>query len=296
MKKIAIIGVGDVGSHVAAIGIHKDLDAEFILVDINEKLLRAQYLDISDMLPLCNKSCVSTRDFSDDFSDIDIFAITAGVAQKPDQSRFDLVEVNKKILKSIQSNIGDIKKSALVIVVSNPVDVLTHLANDIFGLPAGQVFGTGTLLDTQRLLSKLGEKECTNHDGTPVYVLGEHGDSSFVAWSRYEHSADYSNERKKEIESGVREKAYEIIDGKGSTYFGIASVVCDLFNVLLKERSEYIPLSVPLSGEYGLTGLAISVPVKFSSKGFFFDLEKNKLTDEELGKLHASAEAIRKYM
>ncbi len=296
MKKIAVIGAGNVGSHIVAIGVHKDLNVEFVLVDINEKLLRAQYLDISDMLPLCDKSNISTRSFKDNFSDIDIFVITAGVAQKPGQTRLELTDVNKNILRSIQKNIGEIKKTALVIMVSNPVDILTHLATKIFELPVGHVFGTGTLLDTQRLLSKLDEKECTNHDGTPVYVLGEHGDSSFVDWSNYEHSSDYSHEKKKKIEDSVRREAYEILEGKGSTYFGIASAVCDIFDVLLSEKIEYLPLSVSLLGEYGLSNVALSIPVRLSKNGFSFDLKKIKIEKEELNKLYNSAKVLKNYI
>ena len=152
MKKIVIIGTGNVGSHIVSASIYRKFSAEFILVDLCEEYERAQYLDLKDTLPFSQKVKISRGDLGDKkVSDGDIFIITAGAKQKEGQSRLDLLDENTKILKDISEKLGDIKKTALVILVTNPVDLLVQRAQEIFDLNSRQIFGTGTLLDSARL-------------------------------------------------------------------------------------------------------------------------------------------------
>jgi L-lactate dehydrogenase len=188
MKKITVIGAGNVGSHIVSASIHRNFSAEFILVDLCEKYEHAQFLDLKDALPFGQKTKISQADLGDKIlADSDIFIITAGAKQKEGQSRLDLVEENTQILKDISEKIGPLKKTALVILVSNPVDILVQKAQELFNLNRWQVFGTGTLLDSARLdwrLSEIKKNRKNLFDSRPEkvksFVLGEHGDSSFV--------------------------------------------------------------------------------------------------------------------
>ena len=151
-KKIVIIGAGNVGSHIAAASIHKNLKADIILVDICNEFETAQVLDLKDTLAYSKNTTIETGDLADKKAqDADIFVITAGVAQEEGEDRISLLSRNIKILQGIKNALGEIKKTALVIIVSNPVDLLTQYAMEIFNLPKGQIFGTGTALDSARL-------------------------------------------------------------------------------------------------------------------------------------------------
>jgi len=209
------------------------------LIDVNEQKEEGEVMDIRDGICLMETGCVKQGDFKD-AADADIIIITAGLPQKPGETRLDLVNKNKEILKSIFKGIGKIKPSAIVIMVANPVDVLTYLAQKISGLPKNQVFGSGTTLDTARLKAEIGRRLKVSPQSIHGYVLGEHGDTEFVAWSTVTvggmpltkmkklNAKDY-----KDIEEKVRKEAYEIISRKGATFFGIALVLADLVEAIL---------------------------------------------------------------
>ncbi len=296
MKKVAIIGVGNVGAHIASASINKNLAAEFLLVDQNQEFETAQVLDLCDSLLFSHNSRVESADFGDEkVREADIFVITAGAKQNPGETRIDLLAKNREILKSIKNSLGEIKKTAIVILVTNPVDILTTIAAEIFGLPQNQVFGSGTLLDTARLRWRLARKFDKNIANIHGYVLGEHGDSEFVAWSTVNGSEVLSAEEKEKIATRVREEAYDIIAGKGATYFGIGAAAAKIISVILNNSEKVLPVSTVLNGEYGVQGIALGVPAKIGENGVEEVLEIT-LNEEEKQKLQNSAKKLKKLL
>ncbi len=303
-KKIVIIGAGNVGSHITAAGIHKDLKADFILVDISDKFENAQVLDLKDALVFSKNTKVKTGDLGDkEVTNADIFVITAGVPQKKGEDRIALLDKNVKVLQNIKNSLGKIKNSAIVVIVSNPVDLLTQKATEIFSLPKGRVFGTGTSLDSARLRWHLAElKDKKNKKIFPektekikAYVLGEHGDSSFVCWSQIKNSEKVSDSQKSSIEKKVRREAYEIIEGKGATYFGIGATVANILETILSNKKKIFSLSVPLSGQYGHKNIAIGVLAKLSKKGITKIIEK-EFSKSEKEKFEKSVKKLKSFL
>jgi len=268
MKKIAIIGAGNVGAHVAAAAIHKNLTAEILLVDENEKFENSQVLDLRDALNFFPAAKISGADFGEKkLRDADIFVITAGAKQAPGETRIDLLEKNILILKKIASQIGKIKSSAIVILVTNPVDILTHAAQKIFDLPRAQIFGSGTVLDSARLRWRLADFFKKNISEISGFVLGEHGDSEFVAWSTVKNSEKIPAEKKIEIETAVRRAAYEIIAGKGATFFGIGAAAAEILAAILRDEKKILPISAILRGEFSIEKMAVGVPCVVGKSG-----------------------------
>ena len=296
MKRVAIIGAGNVGAHIASAAVNKNLAAEFLLVDQNEEFEKAQVLDLCDSLLFSHNSRVYSADFSDKkVQETDIFVITAGAKQKPGDTRLDLLDRNVAILKSIKKSLGTLKPSAIVVLVTNPVDILTTLAADIFELPSSQVFGSGTLLDTARLRWRLARKFDKNIANVHGYVLGEHGDSEFVAWLTVGCADQISPKSREKIAKLVREEAYKIIEGKGATYFGIGAAMAEIIAVILNNSEKVFPLSVLLNGEYGISGIALGVPAKLGEKGIEEIIELD-LPKEELAKLQNSAKKLKEFI
>lgn len=292
MKKVAIIGTGNVGAHIASYGIARNLSAEFLLVDMNQEFETAQVLDLRDSLLFSPKSKVQGVDFGEKIlTEADIFVITAGAAQKPGESRCHLLERNVSILKMIAQSLGKIKKTAIVLLVTNPVDVLTQVATELFDLPKGHIFGSGTLLDSSRLRWRLAEKFDKNISDIDGFVMGEHGDSEFVAWSTVNEAADLTTAEKEKIAYDVMREAYEIIEGKGSTYFGIGSAVAEILDAILSDQGKILPVSVPLHGEYGYKGIAIGTPAKIGKTGIEEVIEL-KLETSEKEKFDSSAKKL----
>ena len=292
MKKVAVIGAGNVGSHIVSAGIAEDLRVEFLLLDQNESFEAAQVLDLKDILLFSPDAKVKGVNFGDeDLQDADIFVITAGVSQKPGDTRCDLLGKNIEVLKEIQASLGTLKDSAIVIIVSNPVDILTQVASEIFGLAAGQVLGTGTTLDTSRLRWRLAEKFKKDITEMTGYVMGEHGDSEFVAWSTVDSADQLSAEEKDEIETSVKQEAYDIIAGKGSTYFGIGAATVEILKAILEDRQEVLPVSVPLKGAYGIENIALGVPASIGEYGIDY-VADIALTKTEQQNLKACADKL----
>jgi L-lactate dehydrogenase len=293
MKKVAIIGTGNVGAHIASYGIARNMPVEFLLVDMNQKFETAQVLDLRDSLLFSPKSHVKGVDFGDkELSDADIFVITAGAKMTKGENRCHLLERNVEVLKAIRSSLGKIKKSAVVILVSNPVDVLTQVAVKLFDLPKGHVLGTGTLLDSARLRWRLADRFDKNIFDVEGLVMGEHGDSEFVAWSTVQDADELSDTEKEEMQYAVMHEAYEIIEGKGSTYFGIGAATADILDAILSDEGTILPVSAPLQGEYGVKGMALGVPAKIGKKGIEKVIRLKLSADEEL-KFRTSANKLK---
>lgn len=300
-SKIAVIGAGNVGAAVAYTIAIRNLAAEVSLIDINEHKESGEVMDIADGMCFLDTGCVRGADFKD-ARDADIIIHTAGSNQREGDTRLSLLEKNKEITRAIFSAIGKFKKDAIVIVVANPVDVITYLAQKITGLPAAQVFGTGTALDTARLKTNLANELSVSAKSVSGYVLGEHGDSEFVAWSNVQVGGTpisqikkINKAKQKQIETRVRKEAYEIIKRKGSTFFGIATATAEIVEAIVHNQHAILPVSTRVQKWNGVSDVCIGVPAVIGCKG----VERVwplTLTSEEKKKLAASAKILKSYI
>lgn len=299
-QKIAVIGAGAVGSTLAYTLMIKNLAAEIILIDVNERKEEGEVMDIADALCYVETGAVRGGDLPD-AADADVIVITAGAAQKPGETRLDLMQKNTEIVKSIFKGIGKIKSSSVVIMVTNPVDALTYLAQEFSGLPRRQVFGSGTSLDTARLRHKVAAELKVDAQNVHGYVLGEHGDSEFVAWSSVTVGktpiADLFKSRKKlaQIAEEVKREAYEIIKRKGATYYGIAMDAAYIIEAVLLNQHKIMPLSVRVERWNGVSGVTLGAPAVLG-RGGVERIWPLKLMASELKALKKSAETIRKFI
>ena len=277
----------------------KNLGSEILLIDINSEKAMGEVLDIGDGLSFSELEDVEVGSYKD-AANADIIILTAGVPQKSGETRLDLVGKNKSIISSIFKEIGQIKSSTIIIVVSNPVDIITHLAQEISGLPKEQVFGTGTGLDTARLHLNLALRFNTDSNQVEGFALGEHGDSEFIAWSTVSIGGKMvkdmlTEEERNNIEEAIKKEAYEIINRKGATYYGIAMVVTDIVEAILFNQNKIIPASHRLDNWNGISGICLGSPAVVGSAGIVksWPIE---LTPEEKEKLKKSAEIIKQYL
>jgi L-lactate dehydrogenase len=291
---VAIIGVGNVGSEIAATLISKNLVGELILLDRDLERCAAQVQDLSDALGFSFTGKIIQGTYAE-VKQADIVIIAAGRPQQKGESRLQLIEANKVILDDIMGNLKGIQQNAIVMIVANPLDVLTYCTLRELDLPRRQIFGTGTYLDSQRLKRLLSQKLSIGQDAITASVLGEHGDSQLVAWSATKIAglpaeAFLSEHDKKELEQQVREVAYEIIQGKGSTSYGIAACVASLCQIILYNRREIVPVSWYQAG----FGCCMSLLAVLSDQGIERVLPI-ELTADELSLLNKSASVLKDY-
>ena len=293
-SKIAIIGAGFVGSTTAYALLLKNIAAEIILVDVNEIRCRGEILDLSDALSFDGTSKVRLGN-AQDAAQADIIVIAAGKPQEPNEDRRTLLQTNKSVFDAIFAAIKPINSQAIVIIVTNPLDLMTYYAQSLAGLPHNQVFGSGTFLDTLRLRNIIAEKAGVANTSVDAYILGEHGDSQFAAWSSAQIAgipiAEYPGIQLKDLDAmatAVRNKAYEIIACKGSTYFGIATCVTRICEAIIFDQKVVMPLSV-YNEKYDM---CISLPAVLGENG----IEKIlpiPLNNDEQKKLIDSAQQLR---
>lgn len=262
--KIAVVGTGMVGSSFAYAAMIKGLSAEIILVDASEEREKGEVMDLAHGLIGSATGSVRGGDFKD-CGNVDIVVITAGAAQKPGQTRLDLVNTNIGILRDIKKKMGKLRSDTVVIIVSNPVDILTWIAKKEFGLPENQVFGSGTSLDTSRLRYNVSQMLGVNLRNVHGYVMGEHGDSEFVPWStvNVSHvpaSKLLTSKQMKDIAQQTMKAAYEIIKRKRATYYGIGVVVTEIVEAILRDNKYIMPVSTEPGSAYGIKGVSLGVP------------------------------------
>lgn len=298
-QKIAVIGAGAVGSTIAYSLIIKNLVSEVVLIDVNKEKEKGEVLDISDILSFSKTDSILAGEYKD-AQDADIIVLTAGVPQKIGESRLDLVLKNKAIINSIFKEIGEIKSSTIIIVVSNPVDILTYLVQEISGLPIGQVFGTGTSLDSARLRSNLSKHFDINSEQIEGFVFGEHGDSEFVAWSTVSIGGKLitkmlTKDQMDEIEKEVKNEVYKIIKEKGATYYGIGMVVIDIIEALIFNQNKILPVSYRLDNWNGVSNVCLGATAIIGSGGIVkpWLIELNELEKE---KFQESFKKIKEYI
>ena len=303
IQKAAIVGCGFVGSSIAYALMQKGTFSELVLLDANHAKAEGEAMDISHGLPFAHAMDIYAGKY-EDIADASVIIITAGANQKPGETRLDLVQKNARIMKSIIEEIKRVKCEGILLIVSNPVDILTQIALRESGFPKERVIGSGTVLDTARLKYLLSEKLDVDSRNVHAFIVGEHGDSELAAWScaniygiRLEEFAKLRGFRTfdsemDEIYHAVRDSAYEIIERKGATYYGIGMAAARIAEAIVRDSHTVMPVSVSLNGEYGLSGLCLSIPSVIGRGGAEQVLEIN-FDEEETKKLRESAEELK---
>ena len=302
VRKAAVIGCGFVGSSIAFSLMQRGLYSQLVLIDANQAKAEGEAMDLSHGLPYAASMQIYAGTY-DDVADCAMVILTAGASQKPGESRLDLIDKNVAILKSIIPKLTRRKFQGILLVVSNPVDVLTYAAWRLSGLPARHVIGSGTVLDTARLKYLLGQELGVDSRNVHAAVIGEHGDSELAVWSSANISSldldRFCQLRGKEdyravlerIYREVRDSAYEIIARKGATYYGIAMAVARIAECIAKNESAMLPVSTVLEGQYGLSGLCLSIPTIVGQDGAETVLEI-PLSPRERAALLSSAQQL----
>lgn len=306
-NKITIIGAGSVGATIAYTLVAQGAVSELVLIDVNEAKAQGEAMDIMQATPYLHPVKIYAGTY-EDAAGSDIVIVTSGVGRKPGQSRIDLTQINVNILKSIAPQIVKAVPDALYIFVANPVDILTYVFCKITGVPRNRVIGSGCTLDSIRLRTKLSELYSVNQKQVHAYVLGEHGDSSFVAWSAADISGiplDAYNEAitkegslqvmpysREDVETYVKKSGGQIIAGKGATFYGIAASVAQIVNSIYSSAHTILPVSTVLEGEYGISDVALSTLCAISNKGIVTTLTP-KLSEDELAKMRHSADVLK---
>ena len=302
-RKAAIIGCGLVGSSIAFRFLQQGLFSQLVLLDVDQDRAEGEAMDLSDGLPYGATMEITAGSY-DDITDCALVVITAGVNQKPGETRLDLIGKNTAILRSILSEITARDFDGILLIVSNPVDVLTYAAWQMSGYPKERVIGSGTVLDTARLKQLLGEELGVDSRNIHAFIVGEHGDSELAVWSEANVSGldleDFcrvrgqtlGTENRERLYREVRDSAYRIIERKGATYYGIAMAVGRIAEAIVKDERAVLPVSAVLDGQYGMNGLALSLPSIVGRKGLQEILEM-PLSGEERAALEASAEQMR---
>lgn len=298
-NKIVIVGAGYVGVSFAYQALSHALCKELVIVDIDEKKALGEVIDLNHGIPFVSSPTKITAGNYSDCHDADIVVITAGRGQREGETRLDLLNSNARIIKSIVSEIMKSGFDGIMIVASNPVDILAHLAWKYSGLPKSRVFGTGTWLDTARLKHLIGEKFNIYSNSVHTLILGEHGDSEFPVWSYttlygknidefIEHNPTYTKDIFYSIFDKVKNSAYEIIKLKGATNFAIGLALVKICDSIFTNKNIMLPLSVLCEGEYGLNDIHIGLPCILNRNGIRQVVQIN-LNDKEKEQLKKSA-------
>ncbi|GAA3603741.1 L-lactate dehydrogenase [Secundilactobacillus similis] len=300
-QKVVLVGDGAVGSAYAFSLMHQNLAEELVIVDVIKERTEGDALDLEDAQAFTSPKRVYAGDYSD-AKDADLVVITAGAPQKPGETRLDLVNKNLKILSSIVKPIVDSGFDGIFLLAANPVDILTYATWKFSGFPKNKVIGSGTSLDTSRLRVALGKKLDLDPRSIEAYILGEHGDTEFAAYdeatigskSLLEIAADkgITKEDLLQIEDETRNKAYEIINRKGATYYGVATSLMRITRAILRDENAVLPVGAALDGEYGLDDVFIGTPAIINASGLAGVVEIN-LSDDEKAKMAASAETLK---
>ena len=303
-RKAAIIGCGFVGAASAFCLMQSGLFSELVLLDADRDKAEGEALDVAHGIPFASPMKIYAGDY-DDLTDAAIIIVTAGANQKPGETRLDLVQKNVGIFRSIIPEIAKRDYQGILLIVSNPVDILTYAAIKLSGMPEHRVIGSGTVLDTARFKYQLGEHLSIDPRRIHAFIIGEHGDSEIAAWSSANVSGIpihdicemrgfyHHEDAMREIAETVKNSAYEIIAKKKATYYGIAMSVRRICEAIVRNEKSILPLSVMLHGQYGLENVVLSMPAIVGSEGVetTVPIELNR---EEQEKLKQSAQALGK--
>ena len=301
--KVVLVGTGFVGMSMAYSMLNRGGINELVLIDIDKDKTIGEEMDLSHGLPFAPQKMVIKAGDYDECKDAQVVVITAGIAQKPGQTRLELAETNTRIMKSITKSIMASGFNGIIIVASNPVDLMTYVVSKVSGLPKNQVFGSGTVLDTARLRYLMSDDLKVSSKNIHAYIMGEHGDSSFVPWEhayvgckKIKDVMEDNNHPMKDLEKihkDVINAAYEIINKKKATYYGIGMSLNRLVRAVLDNENSILTVSTYLKdGQYGQDDIYIGVPAIINSNGIreLVDLELN---EEEQAKLDNSCKIIK---
>lgn len=301
-RKVVLVGTGFVGMSMAYSLVNQGGVNELILIDVIKEKAEGEAMDLSHGIP-CTSARMSVKagDY-DECKDADIVVITAGINQKPGQTRLDLVRTNSKIMEDITQKVVESGFNGIFIIASNPVDIMTHIVAKVSKFPKNKVIGSGTVLDTARLRYLVGDYLNVSSKNVHAYIMGEHGDSSFVSWSNayvgcksmIDILKDKNVELSKldEIYVDVQQAAYQIIEKKKATYYAIGLALTNLVKAILNDGHEIFTVSTYLDGEYGQKDIFIGVPAILTKDGIQ-EILNLKLSDEEKEKMQKSADTLR---
>ncbi len=303
LRKIAIIGCGFVGSASAFSLMQSKMFSEIVLIDADKDKAEGEAMDISHGIPFVGNMKIYSGDY-DDIVDASIIVITAGAGQKPGETRLDLVHKNVGIFKSIIPEIAKRNCRGILLVVANPVDILTYTALKLSGFEENRVIGSGTVLDTARLKYQLGEHLSVDSQSVHAYIIGEHGDSEIAVWSSAnvsgialddfcEMRGHYNHDKSQEnIAEKVKNSAYEIIAKKRATYYGVAMAVKRICEAIIRDEKSILPISSMMHGEFGIDDVVLSMPSIVGANGLETKVPIS-LSDEEKVNLKKSADTLR---
>lgn len=306
LRKAAVIGCGFVGSATAFSLMQSGLFSEIVLIDADMDRAEGEALDISHGVPFSRHMKVYAGTY-DDIVDAAIIIITAGANQKPDETRLDLVHKNVAIFRSIIPEIAKRNCAGILLIVSNPVDILTYTAIKLSGFTENRVIGSGTVLDTARLKYELSEHLSVDSRSIHAFIIGEHGDSEIAAFSsanvsgialsefcemrgHYDHEANT-----RQIAENVKNSAYEIIQKKKATYYGIASAIRRICEVIIRDEKSILPVSSMMHGEYGIEDVVLSMPAIVGKYGIETRVPID-LSEEEIEDLKRSAQTLKEFV
>lgn len=303
MQKCGVIGVGFVGATCAYTLAVSGLFSEVVLVDMNQKKAEGEAADINHGVSFAKPCFVRAGGYAD-LTECGLIIIAAGANQKPGETRIELLSRNRVILSSILDQLTAVNRDAVLLIVSNPVDVLTCMAQQLSGLPAGHVLGSGTVLDTARLKYLVGQRLGVDSRNVHAFIIGEHGDSELAVWSSANISGvdldDYcritgitdSTNLLHHIYENVRDAAYSIIESKGATYYGIGMAVRRIAEAIVRDEHSVLPVTSLIQGHYGVDGICLGLPSIVGRNGVEAVLDI-PLSPAELAQLQDSASKMK---
>jgi L-lactate dehydrogenase len=299
-RKVVVVGAGSVGATYCYALAQSGLASEIVLIDRNEDLVKGQVLDLVHGQPFFPPVIIRPGTESD-YTDAQLVVITAGAAQKPGETRLELLKKNADIVGGIAETVSKQQCKGVMLIVSNPVDVLTYVALRRSGWARGRVIGSGTVLDSARFRHLLGKHCDVDVHNIHAYFLGEHGDSEFAAWSMTHIAGipvgDYCKvcgncpgwkEQRKDIEQQVRDSAAHIINSKGSTYFAVGLAMVRITGSILRDQNSVLTVSTLLDGEYGIKNVCLSVPCVISVRGIERIIDTPLAPDEQVSLMHSA--------
>ena len=304
--KIGIVGAGFVGSAAAYAMVMSDVGREIVLVDLNAKRAEAEANDIRHAVPFAHPVDVHSGDY-DALAGCRVVVITAGVNQKPGETRLQLLERNAAVFRQVVPNILRNAPDAVLVVATNPVDVTTHMTAHFareFGLASGRVIGSGTTLDTARFRTLLGQRLGVDARHVHAYVVGEHGDSEVLTWSlatiggmeldefARRRGVALGDAERAEIDTAVRRAAYSIIEGKGATFYGIGAALARIVDVILNDQRAILTVCTPADEVAGVRDVTVALPRLVGGQGVL-DAFPLPLSDDENERLRQSALTVR---
>lgn len=300
-RKLVLVGTGMVGMSMAYALENQGGINELVLIDVLKDKATGEAMDLNHGLAYAPSKIDIRSGEYDECKDADIVVITAGLAQKPGQTRLELAQTNAKIMKDITENVVKSGFNGIFVVASNPVDLMTYVVSKVSGFPKNKVIGSGTVLDTARLRYLIGDKLNISAKNVHAYIMGEHGDSSFVPWSHSyvgcKRLLDIMNERGEssnildQIYTEVQQSAYEIIEKKKATYYGIGMGLSKIIKTILNNGKEILTVSTKLEGEYEHSNIFIGVPAVINSEGVQ-ELVNIPLTKEEQERFNNSCNIL----